>query len=271
MDDRTGKFYVDFENTPFPHTGRVGADPSYLNWRCEMLLTRNREAIEGKMVLDLASHDGRFCHACLKLGAHHVTGVEGRESLVQIARENMTALGHQKERFNFIQGDAFDYLKGVKPKQFDTILCLGIFDHSIRQIEMVRELQRIKPDYFILDLFVERGVFINPLNWLKLIGRLRFQHFARLPETIDKARGAGIERGKSCLIFRAESHLKESSTIDPIDLTARATPAFIELIFSSHGFSLKRIDWDKKETARWPVLRKYRDGSRASYIARPSE
>jgi len=272
MGDRQASFLIDFSNTPFPQTGRVGADPAYLNWRCEVLLTRNQEAIEGKRVLDLASHDGRFSYACLKLGACHVTGVEGREHLNKIARENLTALGYTRVQFSFSQGDVFDYLKEVKPKQFDTILCLGIFDHSIRQIEMVRELKRIKPDCFILDLFVERGVFINPLSWLKLIGRLRFRHFARMPQTMDRARGAaGIGRGKACLIFKPESHLKESSTIDPVDLAARPTPAFIEMIFSGHGFNLKQINWDKKETARWPVLRKYRDGSRASYLARPSQ
>ena len=72
-------FYVDYKDTPFLETGKIKAEalPYRLNWRCEILLTRNQEAINGKRILDLASHDGVFSYACLKLGASHVTGVEG--------------------------------------------------------------------------------------------------------------------------------------------------------------------------------------------------
>ena len=123
------RFYIDYENTPFPQTGKIKAEthPYRLNWRCEILLTRNQEAIESKRILDLASHDGMFSYACLKLGASHVTGVEGRENLVKSAIDNLTGLGYTQEHFSFIQDDVFNYLERVKPKEFDTILCFGFF------------------------------------------------------------------------------------------------------------------------------------------------
>ena len=265
----TQNFYVEFENTPFPRTSHIAPEPYRLNWRCEICLTRNREAIKGKKILDLGSHDGRFSYACLKLGAKHVTGVEGKEHLVKSAIDNLTGLGYTREQFTFIQGDIFDYLAKVKPQEFDTILCLAVFDHTIRQIELVRELQRIQPAYLILDIFTERGAFINPSDWLKRIKGIRFKRFTGVPGFQDKARSAlNIAKGKPCLVFRTESHEGEGATIDPIDIAARPTISFVELIFRSHGFILKRLKWDEKGYSDRVVMRDYKGIKRVSYIAR---
>lgn len=265
-------FYVDYENTSFLQTSKTGVNPYRLNWRCEILLTRNQEAIKGKRILDLASHDGRFSYACLKLGASHVTGVEGREHLVKFAMDNLTGLGYTQEHFSFIRDDVFDYLERVKPKEFDTILCFGFFDHTIRQIELIREIKRIQPTHFILDMFIERGIHINPFSWLKLIAGVKFRHFFQIPATLEKAKGkVSFEKGKTCLVFKPESHLFEGSTIDPVDLSAWPTKAFLELVFKSHGFSLKQLKWDKKEIKNWTKITDYKYGNRASYIAQPLE
>ena len=121
------EFYVDFNNTTFIQTSRVGAEPQRLNWRCEIFLTCNPEAIKDKRILDLASHDGRFSYACLKLGASHVCGVEGREYLVKYAIDNLSRLGYTQKQSSFIQDDVFNYLAKVKPGEFDTVLCFDFF------------------------------------------------------------------------------------------------------------------------------------------------
>ncbi len=72
---------IDFTDTQFLETSKTAAFANRLNWRAEILLSRNREVIEGKSVLDLASHDGRFSWACLELRASRVVGVEGRQEL----------------------------------------------------------------------------------------------------------------------------------------------------------------------------------------------
>jgi len=259
-------FAIDFADTPFPYTSHTGANSYRLNWRCEILLSRNREAIKGKRILDLASHDGRFTYACLKLGAKHVTGVEGREYLINSSIDNLTEMGYTAEQYNFIQGDIFNYIGKLKPKEFDTILCLGFFDHTIRQIELVREITRIQSTTLLLEMFMERGFFINIVNPLKLIPRIRFTHFSQISDCVDIAKGRG---GKACLVFRHESHEKEGSTIDPIDTSARPTNSFVELIFRTHGFDIKQLKWDKKEISNRGEVRQYLRGTRACYIARP--
>ncbi len=42
----------------------------------------------------MASHDGRFSYAALRLGAAHVTGVEGRAHLVAHAIRRQPAVAH---------------------------------------------------------------------------------------------------------------------------------------------------------------------------------
>jgi SAM-dependent methyltransferase len=259
-------FTIDYANTPFLYTSCTGADLHRLNWRCEILLSRNREVIRGKKILDLGSHDGRFTFACLKLGAKYVTGIEGREYLIKSSIDNLTKFGYTSEQYQFIQGDVFDYIVDVKPKEFDTILCLGFFDHTIRQIELLREIKRIQPGTLILEMRVERGFFLSIVNPLKNISRIKCRHFPRISDCVDIVQG---KTGKACLVFIDESHEKEGSTIDPIDIAARPNRAFIELIFKAHEFDIKQLKWNKKEISNRGDVREYLRNTRVCYIARP--
>ena len=101
---RAHRFAVDFMGTPFLETSTTSAYPNRLNWRCEMLLARHPEVVHAKRILDLASHDGRFSFACLKLGATHVTGIEGRPELVASSSDNMRRMGIPPERYEFLAG-----------------------------------------------------------------------------------------------------------------------------------------------------------------------
>jgi len=267
-------FCINYENTPFLQTSKTAPHPNRLNWRCEILLTRNQEAIKGKKILDLASHDGRFSYACLELGAGHITGVEGRHHLVESATENLIGLGYKPEHFSFVQDDVFDYLHKVKPKEFDTILCFGFFYHTVRQNELLREIKRIQPTYFVLDTYIARGIFtVRPLGFsFRSQGAYpiaKLMRFIRIPATLQKFAGetASPVLGKPCLVFRTESHMIEGATIDPIDLVAWPTKTFIELAFKSYGFSFKQLLWNKKEIKNWTALADYKTGDRVSYIA----
>lgn len=265
-------FHINYENTPFIRTSETGAYTNRLNWRCEILLARNQEAIKGKRVLDLASHDGRFSYPCLKLGASHVTGVEGRHHLVEFSRESMAGLGYTAEHFDFIVDDIFNYMPEVIPKQFDTILCFGFFYHTLRQIELLAEIKRIRPTYFILDTCVERGTLINPFPLLNLRPKLR--HLLRVHSILNRPREVASRLSvnkKACLVFRPESHLIEGATTDAIDLIAWPTKNLIELLLKYHGFNIKQLDWSKKDIKDWTALADYKAGHRISYIAQSLE
>ena len=267
------RFHVEFTNTPFLRTSNTAAHPSRLNWRAEILLSKNQKAIKGKTILDLASHDGRFSWACLELGASHVTGVEGRRQLVESATENLIGLGYKPDNFTFIQGDMFDHLHKVKPEEFDTVLCFGFFYHTVRQNELLSEMKRIQATYFILDTYVAKGAFILLPHAIPNISKSNSR--ARLRQCLSKytiikesvAAWFNTGKGKPCLVFRPESHLVEAATIDPVDLVAWPTESYIDLVFTSYGFNSRRLVWNKKEIIDWTAIEDYKAGDRVSYIA----
>jgi len=265
------KFSVEYENTPFLGTSKTAAHPNRLNWRCEILLTRNQVAIRGKRILDLASHDGRFSYACLELGASHVAGVEGRQHLVESAKENLVGLGYKPEQFSFLHGDVFDYLHKVKPGEFDTILCFGFFYHTVRQNELLREINRIKPGCFILDTYVARGIFsANPVG--SKFTRAKLTCFVRISITLKRLAQqiASPDKGEPCLVFSPESHVIEAATIDQIDLVAWPTKTYIEQALRNYGFRFKQLKWNRADITDWTAIEDYRTGDRVSYLAERS-
>jgi len=271
------KFQINYRDTPFLLTSETAPYVNRLNWRAEILLTRNKEAIKDKKILDLASHDGRFSYACLKLGAAHVTGIEARPHLVRNAMESFSKLEFDPHSFTFIQNDVFDYLPKVKQGEFDTILCFGFFYHTIRQIELLREIGRIRPKYFILDTRIEKEVIIKDFKkrgssskLIKLVFKIKPKHFVKLKESIQKAKKAlSISQEKTpCLIFRYENNEREGLTIDPIKLVAYPTKSFIEQFFSHCGYAFKQLNWSEKEINDWTGINVYRIGMRVSYIAK---
>lgn len=268
-------FMIDFENTPFLKTSETAAFTNRLNWRCEILLNRNQEVIRNKKILDLASHDGRFSYACLKLGASHVTGIEGRPHLVRNAIKNLMSSGYSAKNFAFVQDDVLNYLPKISVGKFDVILCFGFFYHTIRQIELLQEIKRIKPKYFILDTLVEMELTVREkkklfLRLAKGILKIRPRHFILVGKNVKKLKHNPIflNGNKPCLVFKYESHEHEASTIDPIDLIALPTKSFIELFLKQYGFTYKQLYWNKEKIEKWAYLGDYKAGNRVSYIVK---
>jgi 2-polyprenyl-3-methyl-5-hydroxy-6-metoxy-1,4-benzoquinol methylase len=236
------RFRVNYDHTVFLKTSRTRAYPNRLNWRCENLLTRNHDILQGKNVLDLGSHDGRFSYACLRLGGSHVTGIEGRSELVTHADNNLLSLDCRRETFKFVAGDAFNLLSKYAVGSFNTILCLGFFYHTIRQIELLSEINRLKPQNLILDTRVVRESFLAKLGFL-LAGNKKHNN-------LTKAR----------LHFRRESHdqpRSTGSTIDSIGLVAIPTKPLIEILFHQYGFRLTEIKWENAGITDWSKLKDY--------------
>jgi len=238
------EFLINYENVNLITAGTTPAafsDINRLNWRCQALLTQNQEAVKGQKVLDLACNNGRFSYACLELGAKHVTGVEGRQQVVERAEKFMSSTAAPQDKWRFLQGDLFDYLSSVKPGEFDTVLCFGFLYHTTRQVEFFEEIKRIKPASVIVDTSVGRKIFT----------------FGR----------RGFKKPPS-LVFIVEDPTLERMTIDESGLVALPTKSFLEYMFKLHGFSCKEISFKKAGIKNWAGLKDYRKGGRVAYIAK---
>lgn len=140
-----------FDQFPrFYETSQTYAYPSRLNLRHEAIFGENRDIFEGRRVLDIASHDGRWSFASLEAGAASVVGIEGRPELVDAANETFARYNVSPERYRFIADDIYHAL-AQESWEFDVVLCLGFLYHTLRYNELMARIRRCSPTYLIID------------------------------------------------------------------------------------------------------------------------
>jgi Methyltransferase domain len=142
-----------FEKYPrFYLTSSTLATTARLNLRYEAIFAENRDIFEGALVLDLASHDGRWSLAALASGARSVTGIEARPELVQAATENLREYGYGADRARFVTGDVHEVLN-TQDLAADVVLCLGFLYHTLRYNELLHGIARTGARHLIIDTF----------------------------------------------------------------------------------------------------------------------
>lgn len=269
---------LDFSNTAFMRSSCVNAYVNRLNWRAEVLIARNPEAFVGKRVLDLASHDGRFSYAALACGARSVVGVEVRQKHVDLAVRNMREHGVDPGTYQFVAGDLVEYLREVAPGAFDTVLCLGIFSHLIEQVEVLREIRRIRPQHLIIDTWLAR----ERVNFFERLRNKRVNaHVARTQ--LGAGEGAlspgGLVRrmrelwgngsyGTGTVILLRENAEADGATIREGGLMAWLSASAINMLLDHYGFEHALIDWHSQGIRDWSALEDYQRGDREAWIAR---
>lgn len=159
-----------FDRHPrFEETSTVAADIARLNFRHHLIIEQNRTLLEGRRVLDIASHDGRFALAALDAGAQHVTGIEARDEPVEKAQETFAHYGAEASRYRFMIGDIYDMLPQLEVGSIDTAMVLGFLYHTPRQYELFAHLARLQVRDLIIDSQVLPGV-AEPLVKLRWEG-----------------------------------------------------------------------------------------------------
>jgi hypothetical protein len=136
-----------------------------LEFRHKGIIDWNREHLEGKSVLDIGYHDGRWSYAAALAGAKHIKGIEitdlcwGSEGLIQDAGSKL----------RIWQGDAVEELPQVGIA--DTALCLGFLYHTFDCIEILRKLGN-KVDTLVLDTMVNLNE--NPIINIRPEGQKKY-------------------------------------------------------------------------------------------------
>lgn len=142
----------------FRDSSAVASSLSRLNFRAELLIGQNRDAFEGRRVLDIAAHDARFSVAAHLLGgAKQVIGIEARSHVVETGKENLNKLGLGPDRVDLRVGDMMDALPEFERGSFDTICLFGILYHTARHYEIGAQIARIGPQHLIIDSTVLEG------------------------------------------------------------------------------------------------------------------
>lgn len=202
-----------FDQFPrFYETSQTFAYPSRLNLRHEAIFGENRDIFEGKRVLDVASHDGRWSFAALEAGAASVVGIEGRPELVESARETFGHYGVSPDRYRFVADDIYHAL-AQEHWDFDVVLCLGFLYHTLRYNELMARIRECRPRYVIIDTEVAGDD--------RALVHLRVEHVAPQRNAVadEFSYGDVVLSGKPSLIG-------------------------LEMIVNAYGFDLERLsDW----------------------------
>jgi hypothetical protein len=225
--DRKNQQAKPFHKQPKFYKGRVGAYPNRLNSRHQRLIAENQSLIEGKRILDIASHDGRWSWAALEAGASEVFGIEARSNLVK--RSCRLVPGAK-----FVCGDALEQLKNIPPRRYDTVFCFGCLYHFHYHFEFLQAVARLEPSDMIIDTDVT-------LSKSKL-AYIKFKEEQAATGREGNAYVAGRKTG----------------------IVGVPTKAAIELFLSYLGFSWRYIDWSKQRD--WGYLQKYKTGERVSLV-----
>jgi Methyltransferase domain len=179
-------------------------------------------------VLDIASHDGRWSFAALQAGCAHVTGIEARPHLVELANQTFRDYGVDPDRYRFILGDVFDEMARERA---DTVLLLGIYYHISRHVDLARLVSETGARVIILDTCIlpgDEGALI------------------RLVEESTAGEGAGIGGSETIVV-------------------GHPSRAAIKMIFGRFGFSVEEVDWSaypEDQTA----LHDYNSGNRSTFV-----
>ena len=227
-----------FERFPkFVADGTVGVVGNRLQYRYRAIIDNQRYAFPGARILDLASHDGRWSLAALDAGARHVVGIEGRPHLAEKSREILAGYGFGQDRFKVIIGDCLEVLDELEPDEFDLILCLGFFYHTMQHFRLLTQIRRLAPRLVILDsqLSTEAGPRIQmDLEDSTYDG-------TSLPTTPNRPEAlAGVP------------------TIDALGMMLEHLDFFSEF-----------VDWESLDLPDWKGVGDYRNGKRFTVLLRP--
>lgn len=135
----------------YPLFYETGATSIRHGARYECMITDQLEHIEGKSIIDLGSHDGRWSFAAAKNGASKILGFEGRQELVDLSRRNFSTYGVSGAQYEFIVGDALNLMRAHNAWQPDTVFVFGIFYHIHNHVDWISAIHDLNPKSIIID------------------------------------------------------------------------------------------------------------------------
>ena len=227
-----------FDSYPrFYSTSVTSPAPNRLNRRHQALIESNREFIQGKSLLDIASHDGRWSFAAHRAGARQVLGIEARNHLVENARATLRDYQVPDDRVRFVVGDVFAELDRLEPGGFDTVLCFGFFYHTLHHMLLLAKIARLTPQHLILDTAIDLD-----------------------PGPTIVVRNEGVDH-------ESAGAIADAGNPDRV-VVGTPTRSAMELMLSSSGFSsIRYYDWPRAGLKNWKDLGDYRQGRRVSLVA----
>jgi len=236
-----------FDDHPhFLKTSSTASNRQRLNMRHAAIFTFNKRIFRRARVLDIASHDGRWTMAALRMGAAHATGIEVSTELVKKAEETFTSYAVDPATYRFIHDDVFDVLADPAGHELDVdvVMCLGFLYHTLRYQELFAGVRALQPKHFLVDT----AVIVSDEPLIKL----------HLEDTSKESAG--------------DDH---SFALDGQLITGRPSVPALEMMLQTYGFRVvNRFDWaaliDKRHPDEVRTVESYRARRRVTWLCAPA-
>ena len=156
------QFEIDGVKTPITQQYRVNAHSQRRRYFFDPLAELCGGSLEGKRVLDLGCNAGYWSLAATEHGCDYVFGIDGRQMHVDQANFIFEAKGIDKSRYDFAQGNLFEYDFGDLGR-FDIVLCLGLMYHVSEPVGLMERIARVNDDICVIDtaLSVAPGSYLR--------------------------------------------------------------------------------------------------------------
>ena len=205
-----------------------------LNARVENLLGNHRDALQGKRVLDMASHIGTFSYAALNMGADFIQGADTEERTVSKCLELFERHQIEPTRYRFEVRDVFDLLENSPENHWDTILCFGMLYYTTEPLRLLRLMKKAARECILLDTFTAGYAAIQGKDAMGIYP-LMHDDTLELPMTLTSMTQAGK---KDYQLPQSFDHKGKA-----LSLTTFPTRALLEIWFASLNMDCQRLDW----------------------------
>ncbi len=218
-----------------------------LNARVEKLLIENEKYIQGKRILDLASHIGTFSYAALKLGATYVKGIDTEKNLINQSIDLFNKQTIDSSLYQFKVADAFDYLEKATEGEYDTIFCFGLLYYTAEPFRLLKLMKRATKDCILLDTFTSYYAALQGKDSQAILPNIK-------EETLDLP---------LMIVNLTQSEKKDYSLPDGfqyknknLNITTFTSKALLEIWFESLNLQFCFLDWAQyfKKTCHWKNL-----------------
>ena len=205
-----------------------------LNARIENLLINQRDALQGKVVLDLGSHMGTFSYAALKLGADFVYCIDTEERLLRQGEELFEYYQVPKARYRFEREEVVPFLESQSGNRFDTLFCFGLLYYIPEPFQLLQLMAKVARETILLDTFTAAYAAVQGKD-SETIQRVLDDSVLNLPMMLVVATQAQ----------KTGYRLPKSFTLDgnALSLTSYPTRHLLETWFEGLNLRYKKLSW----------------------------
>ena len=143
------KFFTD--HPEFKKSPVGGRSPNRMNVRYDRIVGWNRDLLQGKKILDVGAHDGRWSMASLDIGASEARGIEPHGENFMRGVEIVSKYSPKFDNMKLLMGEWQEYEARMFDFNPDVVFLNGIVYHIPNPVGLFDWISDMKPEVVVYD------------------------------------------------------------------------------------------------------------------------